>query len=454
MRRSRIVHPRPVYPATLGVAALAFALLGLSSAFGAAGIYTNGIGARAMALGGADVAFAEGPLSALGANPAGLSLLASPTLDLGFVGAVPTGRFTSREGDGGDLQNRFTAGPQAAFGFPWESSPVSFGIGMIPSSGLAAHWRYHDPLGGLGGTTSYGVQRDNSEVTLLRAAAGMSIALSRWVSIGGSIGASYNENLLQTPYIFQTQPTLRGIKTLLDLNTEGWGINGSAGILIRPCDTFQIGLSYQTPTEVDSRGSASGNAGAQLNALGLGAARHDFHYDAEVDTQFPQMISGGISWKFCPKWRLALQADWINWSDAFDLLPVKLTRGNNQDLNALVGSNRLEDDIPLRWRDQIVYRAGVEYELCEAFYLRGGYAYGRSPVPSATLTPLTAALPEHTLTAGVGYRWRCLQVDLAYQWDLPTTRSVGRSALLDQEYSDSRTRVGIHWVGLTTSVRF
>ena len=438
----------------LWMAAVLFAGSGLTSAPGAPGIYTNGIGARAMALGGADVAFAEGPLSALGTNPAGLSLLTCPTLDLGFVGAVPTGNFTSHEGNGGDLQNRFTAGPQAAFGFPLESSPASFGFGVFPTSGLAAHWRYRDPAGGADGNTSYGVRKDNSEITLLRTAAGMSFALSRWFSIGGSVGASYNENLLQTPYVFQTQKTLRGVKTLLDLDTDGWGLNGSTGVLIRPSDTFQIGLSYQTPTQVTSRGSASGNAGAQLESLGLGSARHDFRYDAEVDTTFPQMVSGGISWKFCPKWRLALQADWINWSDAFDVLPVKLTRGNNKDLNGLVGANRLEDDIPLRWRDQVVYRAGLEYELTQAWFLRAGYTYGRSPVPSDTLTPLTAVLPEHTLTAGAGYRWRWLQIDLAYQWDLPTTRFVGRSALLDGEYSDSRTRVGIHWVGLTTSVHF
>lgn len=427
-----------------------------SSAFAATGVYTNGVGARSMALGGADVAFAEGPLAALGVNPAALCSLQSPTLDIGFIGAVPTGEFTSKEGHGGDIQNRFTAGPELAFGLPVGSSPVSFGIGVIPTSGLDAHWRYRDPKGGLDGHTSYGVQRNNSEVSLLRTAAGASFAFSRWFSIGGSVGLSYNENLLQTPYIFQTQRALRGIKTLLDLETSGWGINGSTGMLIRPCDNLQIGLSYQSPTEVDSRGSASGNARAQLNSLGPAFAkvRRDFYYNAEVDTKFPQMVSGGISWKFYPKWRLALQADWIDWSDAFDVLPVKLTRGNNKDFNGLVGANHLEDYVPLEWRDQVVYRAGVEYALTESWTLRTGYAYGRSPVPNQTLTPMTAVIPEHTITAGVGYRWRCIEIDAAYQWDLPITRSVGHSDLLDQEYSESQTRIGIHWVTLTTSVHF
>ena len=423
---------------------------------GSEGVFTNGVGARSMALGGADVAFLVGPLSALGVNPAGLSLLTSPTLDAGFTAAVPTGDFTSKANDRGQLQNRIGIGPDVAFGIPAGSSPVSFGIGAIPQAGLSSHWRYIDPPGGADGMTSYGVQDNHSEVLLLRTAVGSSVAVSRWFSIGVSFGYSYNENQLLTPYVFQTQPALRGVKTLLNLDTWGWGANGSMGVLIRPTEDVQIGLSYQTPTDITSRGTASGNAGVQLRSLGgtVAQARPDFTYDAEVDTKFPQMVSGGVSWKFYPKWRLALQADWINWSDAFDVLPVKLSGGNNADLNGLVGANRLEDDIPLRWRDQVVFRMGLEYALTDAIMLRGGYAYGRTPVPNDTLTPLTAAIPAHTLTAGVGYRWRSLQFDFGYQWELPLTRSVGQSALLDGEYSGSRTRVGIHWFSLTTSVHF
>jgi hypothetical protein len=58
------------------------------------------------------------------------------------------------------------------------------------------------------------------------------------------------------------------------------------------------------------------------------------------------------------------------------------------------------------------------------------------------------------VTAGVGYRWRQFQFDLAYQYDLPVTRNVGASGLLSGEYSNSSTEVGIQWIALTTSIRF
>ena len=128
-------------------------------------------------------------------------------------------------------------------------------------------------------------------------------------------------------------------------------------------------------------------------------ARPDFHYDAEVVNIFPQMVTAGVSWRAHPRVRLAAQVDWINWSDAFDRLEINLAHGNNADLNGLVGANTMTDFAPLNWRDRFVYRAGVEFAVTENFWLRGGWSYGKSPVPDETLTPLTAAITEHTFSA-------------------------------------------------------
>ena len=136
----------------------------------------------------------------------------------------------------------------------------------------------------------------------------------------------------------------------------------------------------------------------QLANIGLGAARPDFHYDAEVVNAFPQMISGGVSWQAHARLRLAAQLDWIDWSGAFDDLHVKLRNGNNTDLNGVVGSDSMEDVVPLDWKDQLIVRVGGEFAATERIQLRAGYSYGRSPVPSGTLTPLTAVIMEHALT--------------------------------------------------------
>jgi long-chain fatty acid transport protein len=433
-----------------------FLVCSTRQAVGGTSIFTNGVGARAMSLGGADVAWADDPISALGANPAGLSSLNKIELNLGATAAIPTGHFKNSADGNGNLTEDINIGPDFALGMPIGSTPFSFGIAVFPKAGLAAHWHYIDPPGGLDGKTSYGSHDNTSEIRLLRTAAALSVKLGPMFSLGASLNVDYNENKLVTPYVFQSQPQLRGFKTLLDLSTSGWGLSASTGLMFKPHENFQMGVAYQSPTQLASDGNASGNAGAQLQSLGGGFAgvRHDFHYNAEVDNTFPQMISGGLSWKFLPHWRLALQTDWVNWSSAFDMLPVKLTNGNNRDLNGFLGKNSFQDNIPLHWRDRFVYRAGIEYEVTENFLLRAGYSYSQSPVPNETLIPLTAVIPEHTLTFGAGYKWGRYQIDLAYQWDLPTTRNVNDSSYLSGEYNHTSTQIGVHWIALTTSVRF
>lgn len=439
-----------------------FARHGLSAAFiaagiqstDAAGIYRDGFGARALALGGADVAWAEGPLAAFGSNPAGLTSLEGHLLELGGVAAIPTGRFRNAADNHSSLQTAFGGWPEIAFGMRAANCPARVFAGIAPEAALASEWRYIDPPGGADGNTSYGLQRHESEITVLRAGLGAAIDLSPQISIGATVGAIYNENRLHAPYIFQTQPALAGVKTLLDLETAGWGLNAQFGLMLRPRKDLQFGLTYKTRAVVNSEGDASGNAGVQLANIGLGAARPDFHYDAEVVNAFPQMVSGGVSWQACPRFRLAAQLDWIDWSGAFDDLHVKLRNGNNTDLNGVVGSDDMDDFVPLDWKDQVVVRVGGELTVTDSLQLRGGYSYGRSPVPDGTLTPLTAVIMEHSVTTGAGWQSGRWSVDFAYQWSPPNTQRVNASELRSGEYNNSATRIGVHWLGLTTGMRF
>jgi long-chain fatty acid transport protein len=417
------------------------------------GLYRNGIGAQAMSMGGTDTAWAANPLGAMGDNPAGLGFLNQAEFDLGAVGDVTEGNFSKGNISHGSLNSSAHGLPEAALGVPLGTLPVTVGLSVIPDSALLADWHYMDPPGGLNGTT-YGNQEDKSEILLLRTALGAGVKINSQLSFGADVGLVYNENHLKSPYVFQNlQPgsdaPYNGAKTLLDLNTSGFGWNVEAGLLFRATTNLQFGLSYKSATQVNSTGTASGDPSTQF---GQPQGTLPFRYDAEVKTKFPQMASIGASWKFYPQWRAALQVDWINWSGAFDNLPVSLSHGN-APVNGVLGSS-FKDTIPLNWSDEFVYRAGLEYAVTENLALRLGYAYGQSPVPNSTLTPMTAAITEHTLTAGIGYQWSRYALNLAYQFDFPATQSVGTSGLRSGEYSGSSTTVSIHTLALTASVRF
>jgi long-chain fatty acid transport protein len=417
------------------------------------GALSNGVSSRAISLGGANVASSITPLEAMQSNPAALTELSGRSLDLSFSSAFATGNFTNSVSNNGSIAPFVGALPYGAFGMPLGSGRFKLGFSIAPDVMMTADWKYMDPAGGINNTT-YGLQRNKSSILGMRYAGGLGFAVNKKLSIGGTVGVIDNRNTLQAPYIFQEQPTLAGAKVLLDLHTAGTGWNGTFGALYSASSKLKLGVSYKTKTTVHSHGDASGNAQQQFDALGATTFQPDFHYDAEVTTKFPQALSAGVSWQAHRRLRLNLQGNWINWSNAFDRLPVHLTNGSNADLNGFAGTSTLDDVIPVQWRNQGVFGVGVESPLGEHLAFRGGYSYATNPVPSATLTPMTAAILQHTLGTGLGYNRGRYNFDMAYQVQLPASESVGTSSLLSGEYDNSKVEVAVHSLTLTSRIHF
>ena len=426
---------------------------GLAPLAFANGVERDGHGVRAMALGGASVASPENPLEAVAANPAGF---ANGVVQLGGWGATVSGEFSNAAQSGREPDSSLGAAPEFAISIPVGTSPVTLGLGAVAQAAAGLDWSLVDAPGGLDGVTSYGTTRHRGEFLAIRTVVGASLKLSDAWSVGVSGGATYNRNQLEAPYVFQSHPVLRGFKTLLDLETEGWGANAGAGVIYRANERLQFGLSYRSTTSFETEGTAEGNAGEQLRSLGgaFAGVRPDFRYDARVSTALPQSVSAGVSWRATDSLRLVAQVDWLEWSAAFERLDVTLTGGNNADLNGFLGSDRIDDTVPLEWKDRFVYRAGAEFEVSEDWVLRAGYAYGESPVTGSTLTPMSAAILEHTLTAGVGWQRGSLGIGLAYQYAFGGGVEVGTSGLRSGEYSASETDLNAHVFGLTASYGF
>jgi long-chain fatty acid transport protein len=426
--------------------------VGMATAIHAQGFYWNTASARSMALGGVYLPSQAGVIDSLAANPAGLALVGGRTLDLNLTSIFSHGSFSNSVNTNAPLNNAPGVIPYGAFGTPIGHSRFSIGLGVVPELVSVSNWNYADAPGVAG--ASYGIQKQKSAILAARAVAGVGFALSRKVSVGVSAGAVYNSNTLETPYVFQSNPALAGLKTLLDLHTTGVGWNTSAGLIASPTDRLQFNVAWKSSTTINSTGDANGNIGVQLAALGLGAARPDFHYNAAVQTVMPQSVLAGMNWRANGDWIFAVQADLVNWKDAFASLPVSLTNGNNADINGLLGSSAIFDRVPLNWKNQYSFRGGVEKLLTEALSLRAGYAHSNNPVPASTLSPLTAAIMTNQLSAGIGYRHGRWRFDLAYGIDPTAQESVVKTALLSGEYSNSKVRIGTQSTSLETSFRF
>lgn len=432
------------------VAICAIALL--PSALWGNGINRNGIGARSISLGGASVAEVSDTFAAANSNPALLGFNLSDDYALGLVGVIAEGEFDNGGSRKGLLDDGSGVFPEIAVRRLLRDG-FSLGFSFVPEQARSADWVYQDLPGGVDGATTYGVRAHRSDILGIRSAVSLGWQIHDTLSLGAGLGVTYNRNRLVSPYLFQSHPALAGFKTLLDLETDGFGVNGDLGLAWKPTETVTVGLSYRTPTRIDSSGSAEGDIGAQLDSLGL-AVPSGFRYSAEVENTLPDYLSAGISWEITPKTRLALQADWIGWEDSFDELTVRLTDGNNSAINGLLKSTSITDTVPLDWQDRIVFRAGIEHEIVEDWFLRLGYAHGEAPMPVNTTLPMTAAISEHSVGIGVGHVAGPFRIDLAYQVDLPASRSLHGTRILSGEYEGSKIDLSAHWIALTVGYEF
>ena len=222
-----------------------WAMAALASATRAQDFYWNTAGSRSQALGGVYVPSSSDVLGALAANPAGLTELRSRNLNLETDAVFARGSFSDSVNNDAPLQNSAARSPYGAFGMPIGHSRFSFGVGMTPEFLSTADWRYVDAPGTAGAT--YGMQDQKSVIWALRFSTGVGVSLGSRVSVGATIGADYNENTLHAPYIFQSQPVLAGLKTLLDLQTKGVGWNGSVGVLAKP--RYRVLMQEAQPTK-------------------------------------------------------------------------------------------------------------------------------------------------------------------------------------------------------------
>ncbi|MEX2517346.1 MAG: outer membrane protein transport protein [Gammaproteobacteria bacterium] len=408
------------------------------------GVLRDGASARSMALAGIDSVSISGPIDALTGNPTGLVSLPDWSIQGGLGTAIVDAEFRNAANPNGvNADNAPAIIPD--FAAARRFGRIHLGVGVSPVAAADVDWTFIDAAGGLGGV-SFGLRRHNARFTALRGTFAAAMEITPVVSAGASLGVIYNENRLRAPYVFQNQSALQGLKTLVDLETDGFAVNGTFGVLLRPRDNVEVGLRYTTKTVFNTTGSLRGNADVQVPGLG------PFRYDARLKTHLPAVASAAVDWQAQPYLKLLGQLDWIGWSNSFNTLPITLTNGNDAVLNGIVGADSLTDIAPLDWRDRFVIRAGVEYDWSGRTQLRAGYSYGKSPVPTGTLTPLTAAITEHSLSFGVGHRRDQYQIDFGYQWDIPNSETIGQSRLRAGEFNNSTLDVGIHW--LTISVSF
>lgn len=174
---------------------------------------------------------------------------------------------------------------------------------------------------------------------------------------------------------------------------NAYGYGATLGVKLTPMKELTFGLAYESKSffgnyefDIPSHQVPDGQGGAVTVPGGTD----------QLDFDQPAVVSGGVAWRALPALLLALDVQWINWSDVM-----------GQAKPAYRNDTRLTGALPfdMRWEDQVVVKVGAAFDVTPDFTLRAGYNYGKIPLDASRAFESIAfpAIAEHHVALGLGW---------------------------------------------------
>jgi len=191
-------------------------------------------------------------------------------------------------------------------------------------------------------------------------------------------------------------------------NTNGTGYNGTLGVIFRPDNMFQIGLSATTPTWYTVTDDYNMYFDSWIDPTS-GAPTVEYHPDNELyydeyDLRTPYRLNAGISAIF-EEGLISADIEYVDYTS------MKITTRNQGN------DSQSADIIANDYKGAANFRIGGEYKIAPDFLLRAGYNYRGNPYQNISST-------KQTVSGGLGYRINNMYVDLTYmneQYDMGYT---------------------------------
>lgn len=227
--------------------------------------------------------------------------------------------------------------------------------------------------------------------------------VSDTMSLGFGLNYAMNEiefrQMVPIAAATQTTATLKG-------DDDGWGWNVGAMFQVGP--TTRLGVAYRSKIKFDLEG----------NQTVTGVSSNTFAIKSTLET--PDNFSMALNQKLTDQWELLADLTWTGWS-SIQTLPV---------LHAASGTQVAS----LSYKFKDTWRAGVgaNYMLNDAWKLRFGVAYDKSPVQSDADRTMTLPDSDRTwLSVGARYALsKATSLDMGYTHIFFKKASTARSVTM------------------------
>nr|WP_293248850.1 outer membrane protein transport protein [Panacagrimonas sp.] len=381
-----------------------------------------GFGVQSIGMGGADIPMSQSS-EAVNINPAGLSQIGDRRFDYTLVpyytgGGGHSDPLNGKSSPDNDFNPYYTGGGGHSDPLNGKSSPDNdfnalFNVGyahrLNPSLVLGAGLFVQ---GGSGYQyknlrTVFGTRDEYSAIFgVTKLALGAAYKVTDTFSVGANLGIAYSQARQK---VFPDTSTADFSGLRFD-GGKGVSANGRIGLLWLPTPDLRIGASYMSPTTLKLDDAT---LTVNQEAQGLGRVRYR---DAEIKGFHLAREAGvGIGWRFQPGWLLAVEFNWLDWSDAMKSATLRARDPNKPGAPA-----SLAIVSPLNHRDQYVWSIGMAIDLGEKAQLLVGWNHTRNAIPSETLSPAFNLTTENEADLGLIYKispkWEVGAV-IQYQFD-------------------------------------
>lgn len=373
--------------------AAAVALLASAGNANAAGYQLNEFSVTNLGRSFAGIGVAGDDYSALGYNPAGMTLMKRSGMQAGLTMTEVASKIRGVGNTAGKKTDMdFMIPLPSMFGQYNVNDKLFLGAGIYVPFGLATRYG-HDSFVA---DDKNGVRRSELEVidTNLSAAYKVDNHLSLGVSgilrhIKGKLTSNVNKY---------------GYSNLAysDFKVSGWSTTMNVGAMYEFDEDTRIGLSYRFKSTQRTTGHHTVTVNPQFAAIAPMFNMQDVNrYDSVSDPELPaSWILSGYH-KFGEKWGTTATVKYTQWH-RFSVFPAYSSGTGNLD-------------VQYRWKDAWNFALGQDYYLNENWTLRAGLAWDQSPVPNNTYRTNRIPDTDRLWTSfGVSYATGNHQFDFGY----------------------------------------
>ena len=295
-------------------------------------------------------------------NPAGMTRLPGRQASVALNAIGPSAEFSNSGGstaplglpspasNGGDAGG-WSVVPNAYL--TWQMAPQFwFGLGLSVPFGLKTEY----DQGWVGR-----FQSQKSEIKTVDINPSVAFKVNEALSLGA--GLSYQRAEVKVDRSVILAPPVES-RARIDIDDSQWGFN--LGVLVNLGASTRIGLTYRSTMDYDLTGSIT-----FTNVPVLGTATNGVRANAEL----PDTLSWAIAHTFNPRWEMLADITYTRWSK-IKAVPLVTTSGSP----IVPAAGVTLDTFNFQFKDSYRVGIGANYKWSEAFTLKLGAAYDKSPV--------------------------------------------------------------------------